>query len=515
MSNFSNIMGGSEFANADPMGISGGVAADEAMDKILGKTKKTRSVDLFGKNKLPGLDAKNLKSMKMPSLLNNKKLPVMKMPSSLKTQKFTNMKMPSGLDSRIFKNKMVKLESKMKTNLHPENVGFKRLKQQKGLSLWGDKDGDKLANILDCNPLDRTKQGGAHKVLSFLGRGKTMDEPPLPPIPQLQSYKDKYGELEVYGRKKEPLYAPISTYKDVPLKGTESGDVEYIYGGASTNINVEVPSKLQKIKDVISKKPKDITSKDVQGAKYALTLNINKDKPSFDPYDEELQKEFALLDEEDEPSKFRKGLSNVWHATGAPQKLQKLKEEKEWMEGIRKEARQDALKEGTKIRAKEIYESEVRRTLGIKDTRTQDVESQKTSVGRRFVREVDAGVSTGVQPFVQNVRPSIGSMMGLRAGTGPGFAMMAGYRADSPFAVKVAGMIGDEKMLERAQKFQEQAQQYQRQQQQQQQQVTSVQQSTYSRPEQQRASTEQLEGVWSPYSKRKVGYTRGPYRKHR
>jgi hypothetical protein len=39
------------------------------------------------------------------------------------------------------------------------NIGITRFKQQKGLKPWGDKDGDGLINMLDCNPLNKKQQG--------------------------------------------------------------------------------------------------------------------------------------------------------------------------------------------------------------------------------------------------------------------------------------------------------------------------------------------------------------------
>jgi len=62
--------------------------------------------------------------------------------------------------------------SKMKTMMHGlgssnkgmdfEKVGRDRLMQQKGLSPLGDNDGDKLVNMLDCNPINPFKQGPEH-----------------------------------------------------------------------------------------------------------------------------------------------------------------------------------------------------------------------------------------------------------------------------------------------------------------------------------------------------------------
>ena len=47
---------------------------------------------------------------------------------------------------------------------NPANIGFTRLRQQRGLSPMGDFDGDGLINALDCNPLDKNKQGWMHSA---------------------------------------------------------------------------------------------------------------------------------------------------------------------------------------------------------------------------------------------------------------------------------------------------------------------------------------------------------------
>lgn len=57
-------------------------------------------------------------------------------------------------------------------NFRTDKIGWGRIGQQKGLKPFGDKDGDKLKNIFDCDPYNRKKQGYIHKVVNLVkGKG--------------------------------------------------------------------------------------------------------------------------------------------------------------------------------------------------------------------------------------------------------------------------------------------------------------------------------------------------------
>lgn len=57
---------------------------------------------------------------------------------------------------------------------NPEKTARKRLKQQQGLTMFGDFDGDKLINMLDCDPLDPKKQGEQHDLNRYLPGGENL-----------------------------------------------------------------------------------------------------------------------------------------------------------------------------------------------------------------------------------------------------------------------------------------------------------------------------------------------------
>jgi len=48
---------------------------------------------------------------------------------------------------------------------NPFGIAKKRINSQKNLSMFGDYDGDGLANILDCNPTNKNKQAFIHDLL--------------------------------------------------------------------------------------------------------------------------------------------------------------------------------------------------------------------------------------------------------------------------------------------------------------------------------------------------------------
>ncbi len=71
---------------------------------------------------------------------------------------------------------------------NPEKLAFSRLEQQKGLSLFGDKDKDKVFNVFDCKPLDRMNQGFFDKV-SNLWKGKGWVDKPGQAPPKMDIEK--------------------------------------------------------------------------------------------------------------------------------------------------------------------------------------------------------------------------------------------------------------------------------------------------------------------------------------
>lgn len=101
----------------------------------------------------------------------------------------------------------------------PKNVGWKRMRQQKGLNMFGDYDKDGVANIFDCQPRDRNKQATYHKVLNFLG-GKGYKEDYEVPL------DTPAGELEKYGYKKDVVYTPTGVNNNTGLQPVRDMAVE-------------------------------------------------------------------------------------------------------------------------------------------------------------------------------------------------------------------------------------------------------------------------------------------------
>ena len=85
-----------------------------------------------------------------------------------------------------------KMTSKDKLG-NPEKLAFGRLEQQKGLSLFGDKDKDKVYNVFDCSPLDRMNQGFFDKVVN-MWKGKGWVDKPGQVPPRLNLEKAQAEE---------------------------------------------------------------------------------------------------------------------------------------------------------------------------------------------------------------------------------------------------------------------------------------------------------------------------------
>jgi hypothetical protein len=111
------------------------------------------------------------------------------------------------------------------TKIHPfsvERSSWNRMRQQKGLPMFGDMDKDRVPNILDCNPWDNQQQGFFHKLGNFvIGRGWT--EAPAAKAPtSTKRYGATQKEIKAYTT---PQYGAsdldISAYrsrKTVPSK---------------------------------------------------------------------------------------------------------------------------------------------------------------------------------------------------------------------------------------------------------------------------------------------------------
>ena len=158
-------------------------------------------------SKIPGLNA----PFDLKGSVN--KIEMMMSSGKVKKSGYRVEKMMTGIDKemnideKVFKN----------INMNTEMIGWNRLNKQKGLSLFGDIDGDKVANIFDCKPFDKMEQGLIHKLKRFVA-GEGFTEPPPPP--------QKVGGLEVYGEKiipkveiyEQPKKKKFITVTQVPSK---------------------------------------------------------------------------------------------------------------------------------------------------------------------------------------------------------------------------------------------------------------------------------------------------------
>jgi len=137
-------------------------------------------------NNMLGMEQKN-KPKKIDNKFNNM-MGSFNMPNM--NNKINNM---MGNNSKQFDNKY-----KDFFNVKPENVARNRIKNQNRLPLWGDIDGDKVPNILDCRPLDKTRQGFIHKTINLVkGKGFVDNEDPAN-----QNFEQQFSErnMEIYNQ---------------------------------------------------------------------------------------------------------------------------------------------------------------------------------------------------------------------------------------------------------------------------------------------------------------------------
>jgi len=168
--NFLNgtVMGGANEMNNDPFDLS------VEGNKISSKLNMNPMKEKLKPMKKKPMRMKKYKMPKAPSFDNFQKLNMLK-------QKMMMIDQKKSMD--IMKGQ-IKLKEKFKTidNYNriynkgipsqylpqPETIARRRLRQQQGLNMFGDYDGDGLANVLDCNPRNYFQQGNQHSPEQFL-----------------------------------------------------------------------------------------------------------------------------------------------------------------------------------------------------------------------------------------------------------------------------------------------------------------------------------------------------------
>ena len=163
-----------------------GTNKNKKLDMFGNQLNVQNKLNQFGMNMKGGMQLKGKKKMKKNNMGkkleqfgigNNKQMKnLFQMPnSSLNITKNMSSYMPT------LKFNAFNVEAKARNVMvkHPEQIARKRIDQQKYLSMFGDFDKDKLANILDCNPRNINEQAFWHNVKGFFG--KKQDETPSIP----------------------------------------------------------------------------------------------------------------------------------------------------------------------------------------------------------------------------------------------------------------------------------------------------------------------------------------------
>lgn len=334
-----------------------------------------------------------------------------------------------------------------------------RMKQQVGLSMFGDYDKDGVANILDCNPRNRLRQGIATKIKNWTaGRGFVEDdEVPL---------QTPGGDLEKYTESS---------------KANESGTLPMVEYGADEK------SSLQKAGGYIG-----------EGAK--------KVGGYLGGVSESAKKVGGYVGVG--ASGIAKGVSNVYQATGLPDVKEDREQRRKWESEIRGKAFKEATKDKAIADAQSLYVKTYKKERGIKQTPTQIVKGHRSEF-----RGAGVGMRQAVTPFsiggvsLGSESEKVSSLIGLKSNIGMGAAMQmgGGYKQPDPFAVKVDEAVG-KGQLRGMMTFQPTA---------------PISQPTQQYPTTQTPSYQSApRGLppapgmqWSPHSKRWVRYPRGPYKK--
>lgn len=133
----------------------------------------THSPNTYPKNKVPSVGLNMKPTSKSPfGSMDNKIYGSVKRDLNFNlTPKIPNTRINQKANMGFNMVKDYKQDFFNKANMRPDLSANHRMQQQRGLSLFGDRDGDGLPNIFDCDPLDKNKQGRVHDFFSGIGKG--------------------------------------------------------------------------------------------------------------------------------------------------------------------------------------------------------------------------------------------------------------------------------------------------------------------------------------------------------
>jgi len=462
-----------DFINLKPEGMKTQTLKEKSF------TMKMKSNDMFSNKKMPkGLNmkakslfggTKPLKefSMKTNTLFGNTKLPKGLNMNIKSKMLFGDTKLPKGYNMDKLKTNLFTVENNALGHIvrRPDNIGFNRVMNQGKLNMFGDADNDKLMNILDCRPFDKRHQGAMDTVKGFFKK-KEVDTP--------------VGELQTYNTM-------------TPLDETvEPAEVEVLDSSMPLAPGQQaIPTFVEKKEDVFSQAVDKGKELGLQALQKTGTASLAVAKAPF-------QAVGAVA---------KLGVGEVKDAW-------KRREERK---GIRQEAYKEAAKTAGQLDAEKTYRDEMRKKLEGLYPKVKDIHGEYSRdklvydpVAKAYVRtKPRKGVSArAAQPKTSerlaaqafSMGQSVQGMMGMSGGGQGVYESVQGIGRGS-FDSKVASLIqGGEVPVE--QMPQQMPQQV-------------PQQVPQQMPPQQMSPQQvpQQSGVYSPYSGRTVGYTRGPYKK--
>jgi len=360
----------------------------------------------------------------IPSLKTNNYNDKLKQFGIIKTKKSNNINKFLGNN---FMNSIKSIQHKttVKGIKNTENFGWNRIKQQKGLNPLGDYDGDKLINMLDCNPRNPKKKGPIH---NDEGQLFTPDENNVINIESSEPENIYFDNMETVNNNMKnvtPENDVQAEFQDV-IEPTEQ-IVEPTEENNDTIIDLNEVT--ENIKEKIGQGFGTATEKVGQGISTVKDYIGNK----YNEY-----KENKLVRDEE--------------------KKEELKEQKKWETEIKRKAQEEAIKNYYK---KDI-ENKVNINKGKKQPIRQKVLDKVDRIdkfGRNSLKETSAGFSKAAESFLPGKEAiKVGQLIG-NFNTGQGVYMMAksiGSRpysntikeftgtqyAPQPFSTKVAFTVG-------------------------------------------------------------------------
>jgi len=148
---------------------------------------------------------------------------------------------------------------------NPESVAVNRMSMGRGLSLFGDKDKDGLANVFDCNPLNVKKQAEYHDMIDIddiVKRSPVRDDMGQPEDVNITNTAEVYDDNDF-------------SYSESYVPESDMGGMSYSGTTQSTDmLNAQIDEARNKMNSATNDRDKRLYSN--------LLISLMKQRPSYD-----------------------------------------------------------------------------------------------------------------------------------------------------------------------------------------------------------------------------------------